>query len=120
MKKALIIDDSKTDRDYLESILKKAKFEVLLAEDGKKGVDQAKSGKPDIIFMDIVMDKMDGYEAARTLQNDPVAKSIPIIFVSSKKQRADRVWAKMQGGKELISKPYTEDHIFAQLKSYVN
>ena len=81
-------------------------------------MEKAKAEKPDIIFMDIVMDQMDGYEATRTLTNDSATKAIPIIFVSSKRQKADRVWAKMQGGKDLVSKPYTKDQILDQLKAY--
>ena len=116
--KVLIVDDSPTDLTNLETILTNEVKEVITASNGNDAIAKAKSEKPDIIFMDIVMDKMDGYEATRTLTNDSATKSIPIIFVSSKRQKADRVWAKMQGGKDLVSKPYTKDQILDQLKAY--
>ena len=116
--KALIVDDSPTELLKLKRILENAGCEVIEAKNGKEAIVKAKAEKPNIIFMDIVMNDMDGYEATRTMKDDAVLNSIPIIFVSSKKQKADRVWAKMQGGKELISKPYTPEQILAQLKAH--
>lgn len=116
--KVLIVDDSLAERANLKAILEDAGCQVAEAKDGKEAVTKASEEKPHIIFMDIVMEEMDGYEATRAIVNDNVLKSTPVIFVSSKKQKADRVWAKMQGGKELISKPYTPEQILAQLKIY--
>jgi CheY-like chemotaxis protein len=118
IRKVLIVDDSPTDLSNLEKIISETERDVVTASNGSDAIAKAKSEKPDIIFMDIVMDKMDGYEATRTLTNDSATKAIPIIFVSSKRQKADRVWAKMQGGKDLVSKPYTKDQILDQLKAY--
>tara|TARA_R110002072_G_scaffold14582_9_gene60239 strand:- start:54232 stop:54597 length:366 start_codon:yes stop_codon:yes gene_type:complete len=116
--KVLIVDDSSTDLSNLEKIISDTEKEVITASNGSDAIEKAKSEKPDIIFMDIVMDQMDGYEATRTLTNDSATKTIPIVFVSSKRQKADRVWAKMQGGKDLVSKPYTKEQILDQLKAY--
>ena len=118
IRKVLIVDDSPTDLANLEQIISETNKQVVTATNGKDALEKAKAEKPDIIFMDIVMDQMDGYEATRTLTNDSATKAIPIIFVSSKRQKADRVWAKMQGGKDLVSKPYTKDQILDQLKAY--
>lgn len=71
-----------------------------------------------MIFMDIIMPDMDGYEATRKLNNDPVTRDIPIVFVSSKSQKADKLWAQMQGGKGYVTKPYTADKILNELKSF--
>ena len=117
-KKILVADDSPADLSNLVSILSDMGFNVLTANNGRDAISLAKSEKPDLIFMDIVMEHMDGYEAARTLSNDSVTESIPLIFVSNKKQKADRVWAKMQGAKELISKPYTADQITDNIKTH--
>ena len=118
IKKVLVVDDSSTDRQNLEQILNVTGCQVITANNGKVAIDLAKKEKPDIIFMDIVMDEMDGYEATRKLSNDDETKLIPVIFVSSKRQKADRVWAKMQGGKELVSKPYTAEQILDQIKNF--
>ncbi len=116
--KVLIVDDSSTDRSNLSKIVGDAGCTVITASNGRESVEKARQEKPDIIFMDIVMDEMDGYEATRTLRNDNTTKDIPVIFVSSKRQKADRVWAKMQGGKELVSKPFTAQQIMDQIKAY--
>ncbi len=117
IKKVLIVDDSPTDLSNLKNILSTLDCEVVTATNGKEAIAKANSEKPDIIFMDIVMEKMDGYEAARTITNDSATKSMPLIFVSNKKQKADRVWAKMQGAKDLVSKPYTSEQIMDQIKN---
>ncbi len=118
IKKVLIVDDSATDLSNLEQIITETEREVITATDGSDAIAKARQERPDIIFMDIVMDKMDGYEAVRTLTNDSATKAIPIVFVSSKHQKADRVWAKMQGGKDLVSKPYTKEQILDQIRAY--
>lgn len=118
IKKVLIVDDSPTDLSNLKLILDGIDCEIVTANNGKEAITKAKSEKPDIIFMDIVMEQMDGYEAARTITNDSATKSIPLIFVSSKNQKADRVWARMQGAKDLVSKPYTAEQIMDQIKAY--
>lgn len=61
---------------------------------------------------------MDGFEACRRLADDPRTRSIPVVFVSTKAQRADQVWARMQGGRELIGKPYTADTVLAALERH--
>lgn len=118
MKKILIVDDSPVDLSNLQDVLSKQDYNILTATNGKEAVEKAVSEKPDIIFMDIVMEKMDGYEAARTIQNNIKTRSIPLIFVTNKGQKADRVWAKMQGGKDLVTKPYTAEQIIEQLEEY--
>lgn len=87
IKKVLIVDDSPTDLSNLKNILSSIDCEIVTANNGKEAITKANTEKPDIIFMDIVMEKMDGYEAARTITNDSATKSIPLIFVSSKNKR---------------------------------
>ena len=96
----------------------KANLSVVTATSGKEAVTKAKSERPDLIFMDIVMDDMDGYSACREIQSDPATQSIPVIFVSTKNQKVDQIWAKKQGGKGLVSKPYTEAQILEQIRIY--
>lgn len=117
IERVLIVDDSPTDLNYLAKIIEGAGCQVITAVDGIEAIAKAKKEKPDLIFMDIVMDKMDGYEATRRLVNDPATQSIPVVFVSSKHQKADRVWAKMQGGRDLVSKPFKPEQIIDHLKA---
>ena len=114
----LVVDDSDTELTNIKSIVGDAGCIVLSASSGLEAVEIAKREKPDIIFMDIIMPDMDGYEATRKLNNDPSTRDIPIVFVSSKSQKADKLWAQMQGGKGYVTKPYTADKIISQLKSF--
>jgi twitching motility two-component system response regulator PilH len=115
IQKILICDDSQTDLMNLKNALKDTNCMLITASDGEEAIKKAKSEKPDIVFLDIVMPGMDGYAACRSLRDDPDTKDIPVIFVSSKHQKADRVWAQMQGAKDLIAKPYDASEITAVL-----
>jgi twitching motility two-component system response regulator PilH len=116
MNQALIVDDGAAEREQLTNILRDAGWMVQVSANGDDAVRKAKIDKPNIIFMDIVMPGMDGYQATRKLAEDPETRGIPVVFVSTKSQRADQVWARMQGGKELISKPYSANQILDALK----
>jgi twitching motility two-component system response regulator PilH len=117
IRKVLVCDDSAADRINLESIVSSAGYLVVSASSGREALEKAKAEKPDLIFMDVIMPEVDGFAATRALQNDPATKHIPVVFVTSKGQKADRVWAQMQGAKDLVAKPYTADQIVAHLRS---
>jgi len=118
IRKVLIVDDASTDLLALKDVVSKTGCQVLTASSGREAVAKAKGEKPDLIFMDIVMDDMDGYSACREITNDADTSNIPVVFVSSKKQKADKLWATKQGGRALVSKPYTEDQILNQMKMF--
>jgi twitching motility two-component system response regulator PilH len=113
--KVLVCDDSITDLTNIKQIVETAGCMTVTASSGAEALDKAKSEKPDLIFLDIIMPEMDGFEACRKLHDDPTTKDIPVVFVTSKHQKADRVWAQMQGASDFISKPYTADQIAAKL-----
>jgi twitching motility two-component system response regulator PilH len=115
LQKILICDDSQTDLMSLKNALQSANCIIISVDNADDAVKKAKSEKPDVIFLDIVMPGMDGYAACRTLRNDPETKDIPVIFVSSKHQKADRVWAQMQGARDLIAKPFEPGQITEKL-----
>lgn len=116
MKQVLVVDDLATEREKISGILRDAGCEVSVATNGAEAFTMAKSIRPSLIFMDIIMPQMDGYAACRKLMQDAETKSIPVVFVSTKSQRADHVWAKMQGGRDLIGKPYQENDVIDALK----
>jgi twitching motility two-component system response regulator PilH len=116
-KKVLVVDDSPADLANIKGMLSDAGCLVLTAVNGREAIAKAKSEKPNVIFLDIVMPDMDGYEACRLLGEEPETKGIPVIFVTSKKQKADIVWGKMQGSKGHVVKPYTADLIIDALKT---
>ncbi len=118
VKKVLIVDDSRPDLLNLEKIVSGAGVLVLTAASGKEAVQKANADKPDLIFMDVNMAEMDGYAATRTLQGSAETKSIPVVFVTSKSQKADKVWGQMVGGKGYVTKPYSSDQILEQMRAF--
>jgi len=116
--KILVVDDSSVDLMNLKGIVEDAGYQVVTASSGQEAIDKSSSQKPDLIFMDVVMQQMDGYQACREITHNEATKDIPIIFVTSKGQKADRMWAEMQGGKSLVQKPYTPDQIIEQINAF--
>ncbi len=119
VRKVLLVDDSPTDLANIKHIVTEAGYSVVTATNGKEAVEKAKAEKPDLIFMDIIMPDMDGYAACRLLGNESETKAIPVVFVTSKNQKADRLWAQMQGGKAFVTKPYVADSIIDQMKTFL-
>jgi len=115
-KKVLVVDDSTVDVNNMKTILSDLGCFVITASNGVEAVAKAKAEKPAVVFLDIVMPDMDGYEACRQLAADPATKSIPVVFVTSKGQKADQVWGQLQGAKGYIVKPVRPEQVVEQLK----
>ncbi len=116
--KILVVDDSSVDLLNLKNIVSDAGYQVITASSGKEAIEKAAIEMPDLIFMDVVMQQMDGYQACREITHNEKTKDIPIVFVTSKGQKADRMWAEMQGGKSLVQKPYTPTQIVDEIKKF--
>lgn len=115
LKKILICDDSATDLAHLKHTLQGTGCVLLTTTNGQDAIRRAKLEQPDVILLDIVMPGIDGFATCRSLRQDPDTKHIPVLFVSTKHQTADRVWAQMQGAKDIIGKPYQGAELLAQL-----
>ncbi len=115
MRKILICDDSITDLTNIKTIVENAGALTITASNGREALEKAQSERPDLIFLDIIMPEMDGFETCRKLRDHPDTKDIPVVFVTTKNQKADRLWAQMQGAKDLISKPYKADQILEKI-----
>ncbi len=111
MKKVLVVDDAPVDAQHLQRILVDAGWAVVVAASGSEAISRAKAEMPDLIMMDVNMPGLDGFSAARQLMQDSSTQSIPVVFVTSKDQKADRVFAQMLGAKAYVTKPYTADQI---------
>lgn len=105
IRKVLVVDDSATERYILGELLGKQGFEVFFAEDGDKGVAQAKASKPDLIIMDVVMPGLNGFQATRAITKDPETQHIPIFICTTKGQETDKIWGVRQGAKDYVVKP---------------
>lgn len=118
IKKVLVVDDSLTDLTNIKNIVIDAGYMVYTATNGQEAVTKAVAEKPDVIFLDIVMPEQDGFGTCRQLAANAETKGIPVVFVSSKNQKADRIWAQMQGAKGYVTKPYVPQDILAQLQAF--
>jgi len=114
-KKILLVDDSPAHLKDLQNAVASVDAHVFTATSGKEAVSKAKSEKPDIIFMDIVMSDLDGFGACREIKQDAETKDIPVVFVSTKNNRADKLWADKQGAVDLITKPYEPEQLLAHI-----
>ena len=109
MARILIVDDSPTQTLSLSKILKKHGHEILTAKDGEEGVEVAKAELPDLVLMDVVMPKINGFQATRQITKNPSTSHIPVIIVTTKDQETDRIWGARQGAKSYVTKPVEED-----------
>ena len=115
MKKVLVVEDDPVQQEHICAVLAACNVDVTVASNGQEGLDKAKSEVPDLIFMDIVMPEMDGFSACRQITTDADTKHIPVVIVSSKSQEADKVWAQLQGATAMVTKPFTEADLQAQI-----
>ena len=116
--KILVVDDVATDRIHLQEMLADAGFQVITAASGREALSVAQSDKPDLIFLDIVMDDIDGYQACRKLTTNEDTKHIPVVMVSANNQKVDKLWAQKQGARAYVTKPYTVDEIKRQIQKF--
>ena len=114
----LVVDDIAAQLTEIQNIVSGEGYQVITAQSGQEAVDKAKKQRPDLIFMDIVMPEMDGYAASRELKSDATTKDIPLVFVSSKDQEADKVWAQLQGIEDYVTKPYTPEQIIEKINKF--
>ncbi|MDC9725304.1 MAG: twitching motility response regulator PilH [Gammaproteobacteria bacterium] len=113
----LIADDSPTEIYVLKKILEKYNHQIITAEDGEQAVEVALKENPDLILMDVVMPKLNGFQATRRLSKDPISQDIPIIIVSSKNQETDKLWGMRQGAKGYLGKPVTEEQLMQEINA---
>jgi twitching motility two-component system response regulator PilH len=118
--KVLIVDDNPAELKNLERIVSAQNLQFVKASSGAEAIEKARAEQPSLILMDIIMDGMDGFNTCRELSKDSSLSGIPIVFVSSKNQKADHMWAAKQGAKALISKPYEDTAIIDQLQAYAS
>ncbi|MFT6152757.1 MAG: twitching motility two-component system response regulator PilH [Bermanella sp.] len=107
----LIVDDSVTMMEGHKRILEKQGHTVFYEENGEDGVATAIKILPDLILMDVVMPKMNGFQATRKISKDPRTQHIPVVIVTSKDQQTDIMWGKRQGASDYLIKPADESHL---------
>lgn len=116
--KVMIIDDSKTIRRTAETLLTKAGFDVITATDGFEALSVIADNKPDIIFVDIMMPRLDGYQTCALIKNNKEFKKTPVIMLSSKDSLFDRARGRVVGSDQYLTKPFTKDELLGAIKEF--
>lgn len=120
MAKILIVEDNEMNRDMLSRRLERKGFDVVMAEDGKVGVDMSKSETPDLILMDLSLPVMDGWEATSTIKADNETKNIPIIVLTAHAMAGDREKALEAGADEYDTKPIEFKRLMGKIKEFLS
>jgi len=119
MAKVMVVDDSFSELKVIESMLRHAGFEVLTYTDGEGLEDRVASEKPDVLLLDVVMPKRNGYEILRAVKRDERTKHTPVVLVSQKNQPSDEHWGRRQGADEYVTKPFAESDLMDVVRRLV-
>lgn len=117
--KVMVIDDSKTIRRTAETLLKKVGCDVITATDGFEALSKIADNKPDIIFVDIMMPRLDGYQTTALIKNNKVFQKTPVIMLSSKDGLFDRARGRIVGSEQYLTKPFTKEELLGAIKKHV-
>ncbi|MGH8686884.1 MAG: response regulator [Burkholderiales bacterium] len=117
--KVLVIDDSNTIRRSAEMFLRQAGFDVILAEDGFDALAKISDHQPKVIFVDIMMPRLDGYQTCALIKQNPRLKSTPVIMLSSKDGVFDRARGRLAGSDRYLTKPFTKEALIETVNEYV-
>ncbi len=117
--KVLVIDDSNTIRRSAEMFLRQAGFEVILAEDGFDALAKISDHQPKVIFVDIMMPRLDGYQTCALIKQNPKLKTTPVIMLSSKDGVFDRARGRLAGSDRYLTKPFTKEALIETVNEYV-
>ena len=115
----MVIDDSNTIRKSAEMFLTKAGYQVVCIEDGFEALTRINEEDPDLVFIDVLMPKIDGLQACQVIKRNSKFKNTPVIFLSSKDSQFDKARGFMMGATDYLTKPFTKDGIIEIVNRYV-
>ncbi len=116
--KILVIDDSNTIRRSAEIFLKAGQHDVMLAEDGFDALAKVSDYRPDLIFCDILMPRLDGYQTCAIIKRNAKFSNVPIVMLSSKDGVFDKARGRMVGAEDYLTKPFTKDQLLKAVEQY--
>jgi twitching motility two-component system response regulator PilG len=116
--KILVVDDSNTIRRSAEIFLKAGKHEVMLAEDGFDALAKVSDARPDLIFCDILMPRLDGYQTCAIIKRNAKFAHVPIVMLSSKDGVFDKARGRMVGAQDYLTKPFTKDQLLKAVEQF--
>jgi len=117
--KIMVIDDSQTIRKTAETLLVKEGYAVITAADGFEALAKVADHEPDLIFIDIMMPRLDGYQACALIKNNARYARTPVIMLSSKDGLFDRARGRIVGSDEYLTKPFTKDELLSAIETHI-
>jgi twitching motility two-component system response regulator PilG len=117
--KVMVIDDSQTIRRTAETLLAREGYAVITASDGYEALGKIVDHSPDLIFIDIMMPRLDGYQVCALIKGNPKFSRTPVVMLSSKDGVFDRARGRVVGSDQYLTKPFTKDEILKAVRSYV-
>ena len=118
--KVLVIDDSKTIRKSAENLLTKEGYDVITATDGFDALAKIADSKPEIIFVDIMMPRLDGYQTCALIKNNSEFRTTPVVMLSSKDGLFDKAKGRIVGSDQYITKPFSRDELIGTIQNLVH
>ena len=118
--RVMVIDDSKTIRRTAETLLVREGCEVVTATDGFEALSKIADQNPQIIFVDIMMPRLDGYQTCALIKHNQTFKSVPVIMLSSKDGLFDKARGRIVGSEQYLTKPFTREELLGAIRKYVN
>ena len=118
--RVMVIDDSKTIRRTAETLLVREGCDVVTATDGFEALAKLADHHPQIIFVDIMMPRLDGYQACALIKNTQTFKTVPVIMLSSKDGLFDKARGRIVGSEQYLTKPFTREELLGAIRKYVN
>ncbi len=116
MSTVLVVEDSVTQREMISDLLRGSGLKVTEASDGVEALEHIQGQAPDLVVLDIVMPRMNGYEVCRRLKADPKTQNVPVVMCSSKGEEFDRYWGMKQGADAYIAKPFQPTELVGTVK----
>ncbi|MDJ1181566.1 response regulator transcription factor [Roseofilum casamattae] len=116
MSSVLVVEDSPAQREMITSLLKESGLAVITASDGVEAIENIQDRRPDLVVLDIVMPRMNGYEVCRRIKADPKTQNVPVVMCSSKGEEFDRYWGMKQGADAYIAKPFQPTELVGTVK----
>jgi twitching motility two-component system response regulator PilH len=118
--RVLIVDDSATIVALLRRMLQQSGYTTLEAGDAEKGIEIARAERPDLVFLDIVLPNMNGFQALRLMRRDPLTKDIPIIMISGNEQATEQFYAQRIGADDFMKKPFSRAEVFVRIEKLLD
>ncbi len=117
--RVMVIDDSKTIRRTAETLLAREGCDVVTAVDGFEALAKIADHKPQIVFVDIMMPRLDGYQTCALIKNNSEFKSVPVLMLSSKDGLFDKARGRIVGAQQYLTKPFTRDELLSAIRTYI-